>query len=273
MRFIIITFLSFCLAIEVNAQSSVGDSVHYYRTQLGKYYHRVWDSVRQLDTARMYTERIMQAKDHSKSYTAFMLFGQSAGADFSTFNAAIARDGFGPLNGPIWGLGLGVSHKAYNGIMIDFNYAVFGFNRGSSNGEEKISANYSNFLGLELGYAVVNASRFTIYPYGGLSLRLGGLSYSAPTTTNTGYNSIASLVRNNQSASGSNTHLSYQAGLGIDCVIGYNEKKHAGTMIFGKFGTDGIFGNESYKISGVEYNSGIKYGMWMAQFGFKFFGR
>jgi hypothetical protein len=44
-------------------------------------------------------------------------------------------------------------------------------------------------------------------------------------------------------------------------------------MIFGKFGTDGILGDESYKISGVEYNSEIKYGMWMAQLGFKFFGR
>jgi hypothetical protein len=275
MRIPIIAFILLLssFSMHADAQQPVRDSVKYYQQQLGKMYRRAYDSLRLTDSARYYSNRIKKFKDRSKSYTSFMLFGETDGADFKNFNTAIAKDGFGPLSGPIWGFGLGVSHKAYNGIMIDFNYAIFRFNRTVKNGDEKITANVLDLLQLDIGYAVVNCKRFTLYPYAGLSGRTATLSFDKPTLTNSSFNSIAGIVQNNQSSSGNNTHLSYQAGLGIDWVIHEGKQRHGGTILFGKFGTDGTIGNENYKISGVEYDSGIRYGAWVAQLGFKFFGR
>ena len=262
----------FCFAQPATAQEPVRDSIKYYSKQLGNMYRRAYDSIRLTDSARYYSNRIKKSKDRSKSYTAFMIFGETDAADFNTFNAAIAKDGFGPLSGPVWGIGFGVSHKAYNGIMIDFNYAIIRFNRSVKNGDEKITANVADLLQFDLGYAVVNCTRFTLYPYAGLSARTATLSFDKPVVTNPNFNSIAGIVQNDQSSSGNNTHLSYQAGLGIDWVIGESQR-HGGSILFGKFGTDGTIGNENYSVSGVEYNSGIRYGAWVAQLGFKFFGR
>jgi hypothetical protein len=203
-----------------------------------------------------------------------MLFTEALSTDLTTLNAAIAKDGFGPLsNAPYWRVGLGLSHKGYNGIMFDFNYIILGFNRVIHNGSEKITANVSELFGVQLGYAVINCRKFTVYPYAGLDLRISNLSYDKPSVVNPVFNSIASIVQNNRSASGGQTHVSYEAGLGIDWVIHENEKSHGGTMLFGKFGTTGIFGDETYSVSGVDLKTGIKYGVWAAQIGFKFFGR
>ena len=274
--------LSVCLTVfvlcffvfSVSAQEPVRDSVKYYNAQLGKYYRRIWDSIYHTDSALYYWKQMKRVKDRSKSYTAFMLFTDVLSTDFSTLNAAIAKDGFGPMgNAPYWRVGLGLSHKGYNGIVFDFNYIILGFNRVAHNGNEKITANVSELLGFQLGYAVVNCRKFTLYPYAGLDIRLATLSYDKPAVVNPVFNSIAGIVQNDQSVSGGNTHLSYQAGLGIDWVIHENKKTHGGTMLFGKFVTTGIFGDETYSIDGEDLKTGIKYGVWAAQLGFKFFGR
>jgi hypothetical protein len=203
-----------------------------------------------------------------------MIFGEAGAADFSTLNTAIALNGFGPFaGGPVWRVGLGVSHKAYNGIMIDFNYGILGIDRVDKANGSKITADFANVLGLQLGYAVVNGNRFTLYPYGGLSLRISTLRYNTPVSVNPNYRSIASLIENDQSTTGNAYHLGYEAGIGIEYAIAYDKKTHGGAMLFGKFGTDGSFGDETYHIAGVDYHSGIKYGAWIAELGFKFFGR
>ena len=38
---------------------------------------------------------------------------------------------------------------------------------------------------------------------------------------------------------------------------------------FFKGGTDGVFGRESYKIQGINYDPGINYGAWGIAFGIK----
>ena len=271
---ILLTLLFCCLVLFSNAQRSVRDSVNYYQGRLGRIYRQVYDSLAHSDSVRYYRERASRAKDPSRKYTAFMVFTGMMSADFRAFNTAILRDGFGPMsNAPIWQIGIGISHKAYNGIMIDFNYLIINFNRTDKSNGEKITAQVVDFFQFQLGYAVINTRRFNVYPYAGLSWRSSTLSYDAPATVNNNYNSIASIVQNSRSADGAAGHLGYQAGLGIDWAMTDKKKNHAGTILFGKFGTSGIFGDETYNISGVSYPSQIKYGAWTAELGFKFFGR
>ena len=168
---------------------------------------------------------------------------------------------------------MGISHKNYNGLMIDFNLFSIGINKGTSHGNASIHAGYSDFLQLQLGYAVLNTRGLSIYPYAGLSGRSAEMQFSKPAVLNNSFNSVAGIVQNNQSVQEWSSHLSYQAGLGVDWTIGESYKSDGGTILFAKFGTSGIFGDESYGISGINYTPGIKYGAWMASLGFKFFGR
>jgi hypothetical protein len=273
MRTLLAIFLLIGLSTTTHAQTGTGDSIKYYKQQWASYEQRVLDSANRRDSGLYYARRLHHLKSHSFSYSAYSLFTEVAGADFSKLNAAAAKDGFPPINGPIYRIGIGMSHKGYNRIIIDWNILVAGFNRTTKANDEKIQANFNNFFGLELGYAVVNRSRFDIYPYAGLSVRSDQLSFSQSATVNNNYNSIASIILNNPSANATNTALGYEAGLGIDWVLYFNKKNQGGAMLFAKFGADGRFGNEDYKISGVDYNSGIKYGAWVAALGFKFFQR
>ncbi|GGA89142.1 hypothetical protein [Puia dinghuensis] len=270
---IILTVLLIFCSANVNAQSAARDSVNYYQSQLYRLYRQTWDSLRKSDSVVYYARGFKKAKRRSKSYTAFVLFTEAAGADFSTFNAAIAKDGFGALNGPIWRVGMGLSHKSYNGLMIDFNFFALGINRGTSYGNAAIHAGFSDLLQLQLGYAVLNTRGLSIYPYAGLSGRSSQIQFSKPAVLNNTFNSVAGIVQNNQSVDEYSSHLSYQAGLGVDWTISESTKSEGGTILFAKFGTDGIFGDESYGISGINYTPGIKYGAWTAALGFKFFGR
>lgn len=273
MRTCIILTLLISITCTASAQTNVGDSIQYYDIMAAKYQRRILDSIRDSDSSQLIAARLKNLKRQSRSYFAFILFGEAAGTDFSTFNAAIAKDGFQSFTGPVWRFGLGFSYKAYSGVMIDFNYAILGIDRHQKKGSDEISTNFSNLFEFELGYAVVNTKRFDIYPYAGFSLQMGALSYSSPAVVNNNYNSIASFITNNQSASGNTYNLGYEAGLGIDYAFHVNKNNSGGTMLFAKFGTDGSLGSDTYKIANVNYNSGIKYGVWIAELGFKFFKR
>ena len=273
MRTLITSLLLLGITSATLAQTGTGDSIKFYKQQLANYEQRVADSLIKSDSAVYYARRLHHLKSHSWSYSSFSLFTEVAGADFSTLNAADAKDGFPAINGPMTRIGIGMTHKGYNGIIIDWNILVASFDKTARANGEKIQANFNNYFGLELGYAIINRSRFDIYPYVGLSVRSDQLSFSAPAAVNNNYNSIASIIINNPSTNATNITVGYEAGLGVDWVMYYNKKNQGGTMLFAKLGTDGRFGEEDYKISGVDYNSGIKYGAWVAALGFKFFHR
>lgn len=260
------------LSLSSRAQRTVGDSIEYWQNLSAGFEGRAVQAARQSDSGRLIASRLDELQTRNKSYVAFMILGEATAADYSKLNAAIARDGFSSFSGPLWRFGLGFSRKTYSGVMFDFNYVIADFGKTRKANGNSISTEVADFLSFQVGYAVVNSSRFDIYPYAGLSLRGSWLSYSAPATVNPSFRSIASLIQDDQSASGSAYHLGYSAGIGMEYAIAYNAKSRRGTMLFAKFGTDGIFGSENYHISGVNYDSGIKYGAWIAELGFKFFG-
>jgi len=274
--------LSFALLIvvfavaepRISAQRTVKDSIRYYKTELTKLQRRTWDSLKATESFAYNLERLRHLTSLSKGYMSFVLFGEAAGADYAKFNQSIALDGFNPMKGPIYRFGFGISHRARNGVMVDLNFFSVGFNRQSANDTATVRSTFSDLFQIHIGYAVVNSWVFSIYPYVGLSVRASSLSYSTPSQLNTRYNSIAGIIRDNESASANTSQLSYQAGLGFDWVLGYNRRTQGGTILFCKAGTDGIFGaGTTYKIESVHYDPGIKYGNWVAAIGFKFFGK
>lgn len=263
----------FCLSTHTYAQLPVKDSLHIYNERLNKLYNRVWDSLNLNDSARFYRKQIKQAHERSKEYTAFVFFWGAEAGNYTAFNAATAKDGFGPIHGPVWQIGFGISHQGYSGILFDLNYFVVGLGSSIQNGEGTISTSTYDLLQAQIGYAIINSKRFTVYPYAGLSGRYSSLQYSATDSLNSNYNSIASLIHNSRDVNVNSVHLGYQAGVGFDWVLGYHEKTRGGVILFAKGGTSGIFGHETYSIYPVEYNSGIKYGAWVATVGVKLYGR
>ncbi len=231
----------FCIAIDTHAQLPVKDSLHVYNERLNRLYDRVWDSLKLNDSAKFYRRQIRQAHEQSKEYTAFVFFLGAEAVNYSAFNSAIAKDGFGPMHGPVWQIGFGFSHQGYNGIIFDLNYFVVGLGSNIQNGDATITTSTIDYLQLQLGYAIINSKRLTIYPYAGLFGRSSSLQYAATDSLNSNYNSVASLIHNSRNINVSTTHLGSQAGVGVDWVVAYHEKTRGGAILFTKFGDVGDF--------------------------------
>ena len=268
-----LTILWFCCILHVNAQRSLKDSLQYYNDRLNCLYSRVWDSLKLDDSARYYQRQIKRAHARSRNYTAFTFFGGVESADYKTFNTAIAKDGFSPVTGSLRQVGGGISFRGYQGIIIDLNYIISGFGGSASNGGSRITTRSLETLNVQIGYAVINTGRFSIYPYVGLVNRFSSLDFGTPDTLNPNYNSIASILQSGKSVNTESDVLGYQAGVGVDWVVHHVDDNRGGIIVFAKFGTDGVFGNETYPIAGVNYNPGIRYGAWAAQLGLKLFIR
>lgn len=273
MRLFIITLLLIPLFSQSQERAGLPvDSITYYNREMRMLYRQTYDSLTQSDRYKAALEKIKYYESRSDDYGAFVIFGEVAAADYSTFNASIAADGFPPLNGPAYRFGIGVSNKSDRGI-VDFNFFAFSFNKKSKKGDEKITSSFSNFLQFDVGYDLVKSQSVNIYPYAGLSFRGCDVEYSKPVQTNGSFTNISNIVLNKQSASAFSLKAGYQAGLGFEFVIHNSTNRLRGTMFFVKAGTNGHIGRENYKVEGIDYKPAIKYGNWIVTTGFKFFSR
>ena len=159
--------LLFGCILHASAQRSLKDSLAYYNNRLNCLYNRVWDSLKLDDSARYYQRQLKRTHARSRNYTAFTFFGGVERADYKTFNTAIAKDGFSPGTGLLRQVGGGVSFRGYNGIIVDLNYVISGFGGSASNGGSRITTRSLEALNIQIGYAVINTGRFSIYPYVG----------------------------------------------------------------------------------------------------------
>ncbi|MES1249592.1 MAG: hypothetical protein ABUL46_02865 [Chitinophaga rupis] len=248
------------------------DSIKYYKKVISDLYKHTWDSLRQSEAYLVALNRLQHHTRESNGYTSFTLFGGVAQASYDGLNRGIAQSGFPAMNGPQHRFGLGASHEYHNRVVLDFYYLTFGLNNTSKKGDESVKCNYYNFLQFNFGYDFIKSRKINLYPYAGLSARITDLSYSTPTQVNPNPTSIADIIQNSRSESVSKFNLSYQAGIGVDFVV-HEGNKGAGTMVFLRGGTDGIFGSTTFKIEDAKYDPKIKQGAWVVEVGFKFFGR
>ncbi len=261
---------------QAHAQNPADDSAAYYKKELAHLWHNAWDSLRASTPYITAMDGLNRYSALTNAYTAFYLYAELAGVDYDQFNRSIALTGFGPLQGPIFRIGYGMSMETGNRLVCNIDFTTFGFNNRSTGANGKIRSSFSNVFQVNLGYDIDRATGVNIYPYGGLALRIANLSYSKTAQVNNNYTSITDIVQNDPSVYSSSFRAAYQAGIGFDFVISKNKRapnRNNGVMLSLQIGTDGSIGKESYKIDGLTYDPGIHHGDWVATLGFKFFGR
>ncbi len=255
------------------------DSIDYYDVRM-RSMEKFADSIRTqlLDSVRQTTAyKELQAKrntliQRSDRYFSFNFFGEAAGADFDKLNSTLVPKGFSKMSNGIFRLGIGVTYKE-KALLFDIGYVIGGFSEVAKRGDDKVKASFSSFLQVDVGYDFFKSPGFNLYPYAGLALRMSKLQYSTSSQTNNTYTDITDIVDNNRSVSDNIYRLGYQAGIGFEISLLKDAGKNNGEMLFVKLGTNGIVGKERYKMQGVSYDPGIRYGKWIVTVGCKIFGR
>jgi hypothetical protein len=248
------------------------DSTEYYERQLIKMQRYVIDSVHKTPEFRETVSNIQKLHRSSSNYGAFVLFADIIHSDFTAFNKSIVQSGFSPMKPFSTRLGMGFSGKAKR-LIFDIYFGALGFNNKSTRGDEKILISLSTVSQFGFGYDILNNRNISIYPYAGISfIRSSQIIFSKPSQTNSSFTNITNIVANNQSVTAFSDRLGYQAGLGIDLNLGYDESKTAKTILFFKAGTDRPVGNDKYAIENITYTPGIKQGDYFLSVGFKFAG-
>lgn len=276
MRTIFVLFMLLSSAV-VNAQSSkrtsVKDSLRIYQRER----HQLWivtnDSLRTTEAYQSLTEKIDRLESNSKNYNGTVMFGEIIHTNFKAFNESIAQSGFDAMSPLVFRFGLGSTIKSKRN-MIDIYFFVLGKNHSSKNGSAQIKSALSNTFQVDYGYDLIHSKRVSLYPYVGLSVRSTTLEYTNTVQTNPNYTNISNIVINDPKVQSTSTRLGYQGGVGLDLVIAHDQVKGKPAIIlFSKFGTNRTFGEDKFKISGINYRPGIKHGDWLVTMGFKMIPR
>jgi len=265
----LLTLLALILSCTYTVHAQV-DSTKYYRKIISNIYRTNYDSLRKNPALLEATNNYARLIKNSVAYSSFTIFGAVSEASYGKLNSDIAKRGYPSIKGPLAGIGIGTTHEYRDRWMLEF-YALLGLDNRSKKADSSLKVSYSS-LQINFGYDFVKSRKINIYPYTGLGLRVTDLNYKAPAQINNGYTSIVDIITTDQSTYTTNWNFSYQAGVNLDYVI-HEGNSGNGTMLFLRAGTDGIFGNTTFKIHGLKYDPQIKQGAWQFALGFKFFSR
>ena len=263
--------LFFALHTAAQSQKTVADSIDYYSRKISDIGCRAADSLNRSEPYRYYLKRryYWQRLSKDRKYTGLSFYNEFAGVDYGAFNRKIAQEGYSQVGGALYRFGLGLSHMTHTGLVFDLNFFVLGVDKSSSNGSQAISGGFTDYCQADVGYAVFSSRKVDIYPYAGLSIRRSDFSFSRPPRGGSTYNDIIGVDQNNRDINSRSVSPSYQAGVCFEWIAASYLERKLGTIVFLKAGTDGIFGRESYKIQGINYDPGINYGAWGIAFGIK----
>lgn len=241
MKTLLCLFIALVSLSVTNAQSNnrTTDSLKYYEKQLRKVSREYHDSMRRDPRFDDAVKSIDRIRKNSDNYTAFALYTTISSADFKKINSDNALSNFGPLSGPMIGVGYGFSFKK-NRRMFDLNVSTFGIQKKIKKGNETIRTSITTVFQLEWGYDFIKSNTINIYPYVGFGFRGSSLSYTAPNQTNNAFTNISNIIQNDPSASSWTNELGYQAGIGFEFVTSKSPSR-GGTIIYVKAGTNGAF--------------------------------
>ena len=244
------------------------DSSGYYEKELKRITKQAKDSLRNSEFFAQY----IKYQRRNNNYYAPVISFNILHSDYAAFNKSIAASGFPALNPISYGFGIGFSTKV-NFVIIDFYAVSVASQNLSKKGSETIGSSLGNMFQFDLGFNVLRSNRVSLYPYGGLSLRLATLNYKNTGTINPAFTNITDVVNNGQNINATSFRLGYQAGLGLDFTISNNPNGDKTVILFAKGGINQPFGKDTYKIEGQKYDPAIKKGDWMISVGFKFGSR
>jgi len=270
-KYALLPMLFFALQAAAQSQKTVRDSIDYYSRKISETELQVIDSLHRSEPFHYYLKRryYWQRLSKDRKYTSMSFFNEIAGADYSAFNRRIAQEGYGRLGGAISRIGLGLSHMTHTGLVFDLNFYVMGIDKSSTNGSQVIQSGFTDYCQLDVGYAVFSSRKFDIYPYAGLSVRSSDFFFSRPPSGGSTYNDIVGVDQGKGSINTTSVSPSYQAGACFEWIVMATMDRKFGAILFLKAGTDGIFGRQTYKIRGIDYDPGINYGNLGAALGFK----
>lgn len=262
--------ISFISEAQPDSKKKPADSLQYYSSEMATVHRAIRDSLlkseRYLAALAGYKRHVV----HSRDYGAFTVFMDVFGSDYRQLNSMLAQDGFPAINDVGGRVGFGVSFKEGHG-MIDLFYVVAGLNNKSVKDNKEITTSFTNLLQFDLGYDLLNSNKFSIYPYGGLSLRISNISYEEKGVQNPNYTSIADMVIGGKTTSLSSTRLGYQLGVGFDFTLWQNKERTSRNMLFIKAGMNRPAWRDKFQKGELPaYNAGIKQGQWIISIGFKF---
>ena len=249
----------------------VVDSIYYYQKELSRIQRVYRDSQSNDPVSKNLRENISRLRTETDNYRAFALYVQISSADFQILNADNGVINFGPLSGPMFGIGYGFSLKK-NRRIFDFNVSAFGIPKKTKNGDESIRTSFWTYLQFEWGYDFIKSRTINIYPFAGFGLRQSSLEYKTPGQRNPAPTAITNIVQNNPSVNDQYAEIGYQAGLGFEFVL-TRSSNPGGVLVFIKAGTNRPFSKKSFNLEGFRYNPELNYGEWNITTGFKFFGR
>lgn len=296
MKTLLLLFLIIPLFVQSQRKNATHtDSIDYYTREIDSITRIALDSVYKSEAFKQANERRLYHAQRADSYSAFMIFGEMADADFDNLNRTIVPKGFAPLKGPVYRAGFGMSSKT-NQFVFDLAFAAFGFTESSKNWPQKLTTNFNSVFQVDFGYDLTKSIDVNIYPYAGAAFRSTVLKYSRDGQTNSAYTDITDILNNEIDINESSTKFGYQAGIGFDFVISRRTNRRfrmkpadeespvseppprtkdpsSGTIFFLKLGTNGAIGKSVYRIGNIDYRPGIHYGRWIVTAGFKFFGR
>lgn len=243
------------------------DSIRYYQRTIGQLQRKLMDSLMNSPEYKDMTNRLVHWKKKSRNYSAPVFFVDLFHTNFDNLDATITQKGFDRMTELAFRVGFGVSSKS-NRLIYDIYFITAGMKHETKKAAESISFSASNALQFDWGYDLLNAKRFSLYPYAGLSLRFTNMKYSKPTQFNPAITDISDLVLNDQSVEVNATRLGYQLGMGFDYWL--TKETTSANLLFVKFGMNRPVGRDRYKIEGVRYDPRIKAGDWLVSVGVKF---
>lgn len=267
----IFTVLSFLLPILLTAQTNK-DSFFVYQDILEK---KLIDGLKAIEESNDYKilkeKRIAYNLKHN-NYSSWGLFLNYNNAKLNDLNTSINNSGFSSFNNFQIGLGLTSNIKIHQTIW-DITWFNISFSNNPSNNvtNQKIQLNTVDFLQTQLGYAIVDKRKITIYPYIGLGLRSSTLRLNNIQTINPTGTNISNYVITPKFVQARSLKFTYQAGLAADFKIKENEKKGRASFLTFKAGINNTIGDENFRIDeAYKFNPNAQIANWQLQIGLKF---
>ncbi len=258
------------LAAAQNEKKEVTDSAVYFSAEMGRLWREHVDSFYRTEAYINAQQGYLRHLKKSKNYVAFVLFGDVFHSDYSKFNEMIARDGFKPINEIGGRLGFGTSIKEGRAIF-DLYYIVAGLNNKSKKDLEEIKTSFTSLMHLDIGYDLMNKNWLSIYPFGGLSMRISNIQYEKKATWDPNYTSIVNLLSDKKEVRLSSVRAGFQLGLGFDFSLFRNAEGTAKRIFFVKAGINRPLWKERYNFGDApSYEPNLRQGNWIITFGFKF---
>jgi hypothetical protein len=255
------------LSSSLLAQAPV-DSGRYYQKQLAELHKAAHDSLYATATYRQLNSAYQSYQRRSTNYFSLMLVGEIMHNRYAAFNQSLALSGFPAMNPLMYRIGIGYSARTGN-AHFDFLFGLAGIPNRSRKGDETVRASVTNVLQFDIGYSTLRGKGFSLYPFAGLSLRNSMLQYQRKGTGNASFTNITDISTNSQEITTNSNRLGYQAGLGLDILVGRNDQKLTRTIFFIKGGVNKPVWKDRYKVNGIAYQPNIDHGDWTLSTGLK----